>query len=79
METPFELKYQEAKENLFKTVNGIYSNGIPFYMIETMLSDLYRQVQDNAKSEVEQARIRFAQQSVTPVTDEEVAEENEPD
>lgn len=78
METPFELKYQEAREKLFSAVNEIYGAGVPFYMIETLMSDLYRQVQDNAKSEIEQARMRFMQQSTAPVADnEEVTEENE--
>ena len=52
-EIPFEIKYQEAKNSIYNLINDMYAKGIPFYLMETIVSDILHQIQFNAKIEME--------------------------
>lgn len=60
IEVPFEVKFQSAKNDIFATINAAYSNGVPFYLIEVIVSDILHQVQLGSKIEVEQAAKNYA-------------------
>lgn len=52
-EEKFSVKFKQAFEGIIDSVNKAYANGIPFYMIELMLSNALQQVQVGAKLEYE--------------------------
>lgn len=59
VEEPFELKYSNFRAKLFDVVNDAYSSGVPFYLMETIVWQLYNQIQQNAHEEVKQAQQRY--------------------
>ena len=59
IQEPFELKYNNFKSKLFELVNDAYSAGIPFYLMETIVWQIYNQIQHNAQEEIKQAQQKY--------------------
>lgn len=55
---PFSLDYEEAKSKIAEAVNEA-TQIVPFCLLEDMISDLARQVQECARNERERARISY--------------------
>lgn len=74
----FILKYSEASQSLFKTVNEMSSKfGLPFYMIETILQELLYEVKMQSKLEYDAALATVSKQNEGQMTIEEAAKNNE--
>lgn len=57
---PLFLRIEEAKVELASAINRQRSeNGIPFYILEMILKDLYGQVVDGKNAEVEAVRKEY--------------------
>ena len=53
---PFQLEYQDAKNEIIHAINSASkTHGIPFFLLETLLSELLFGVKQNAEAERESA------------------------
>ena len=60
---PFSLKHAEAKRDLYNAVNNVNKVcGVPFYLIEDILTELLHQVKDNARIERENSLREYEKQ-----------------
>lgn len=55
MERPIVLEIDEAKKELVQAVNGIINRGIPFTVIDLMVSEIAMQVKAAMKEELNMA------------------------
>lgn len=61
---PLILKIEEAKIELTKDVNEVVRKyGLSCYFIEPIIANLYRQVQAQAKAELEQVQLSYSAQN----------------
>lgn len=60
---PFILEMDEAKREIVQSINNaINVHGLPLYIVEMMLSEMYIQVKDGAKQELAMARQQVEEQ-----------------
>ena len=60
MEIPFELRYLKAKQDIVNSINSaIKVYKIPFVIIDTVLADISRQVQQSAEMERDLAQKQY--------------------
>lgn len=60
---PFALEYQDAKNEIVKAINNASQrHGVPFFLIETLLSEMLSGVQRNAEVERESALRMYERQ-----------------
>ena len=76
-EKSFALKYIEARNQIVASVNAACSNGIPYYLLETILSDVFHQVQYGASNEIENALKQAENKNTEPEKTEDTEEEKE--
>ena len=61
---PIILEIQDVRTGLVNLVNNaVQKKGVPCYFLEPIIADLYRQVQAQAKVELEQAQISYSAQN----------------
>ena len=61
---PIILEIQDVRTGLVNIVNNaVQKKGVPCYFLEPIIADLYRQVQAQAKVELEQAQISYSAQN----------------
>lgn len=57
IEKPIEMRFQEAKSNIYNATNqAIQQYGLPFYVVESIVSDILHQVQVGVKNELDAAK-----------------------
>ena len=62
---PFILEVDEAKKELIQVINNaIQVRKLPCYIIEMILTDLYAQIKEGAKSELEMAKAQVSKEEV---------------
>lgn len=60
---PFCLEYQDAKNEVFTSVNNaVRKHNVPFYLMENILSEALHQVREGAKAEIQQATDSYKKQ-----------------
>ena len=60
---PFCLEYQDAKNEVFTSVNNaVHKHNIPFYLMENILSEALHKVREGAKAEMQQASDLYKKQ-----------------
>ena len=60
IQKPFILEIEEVKAEIIQAINNaINVRGIPFYILDLILSDAYGQVKDAAKAELMQAQAQM--------------------
>lgn len=63
IERPLILEIEEAKNELIQCVNKIMQeHQLPCYFIEPVLKDIYIQIQNGAKNELETAKAQMIKQ-----------------
>lgn len=68
VQRPFILEMDDAKKEIVQSINNaIQVHGLPMYLVDMILSELYAQVKEGAKQELTMARQQEEKQ------DEEVA------
>ena len=68
---PFSMEYVEAKNKIVNAINEANRvNGVPCYLLESILSDLLSQVRECAKKELTQAEKDFIEKQKKPITEE---------
>lgn len=56
IEKPIEIRFQEAKTNIYNATNqAIQQYGLPFYVVESIVSDILHQIQAGVKNELDEA------------------------
>ena len=56
IEKPIEMRFQEAKSNMYNATNqAIPQYGLPFYVVESIVSDILHQIQAGVKNELDEA------------------------
>lgn len=53
---PLILEIEDAKQEIINVVNKAIQRGLPCYIVDMILSDIYAQVKSGAKNELAQAR-----------------------
>ena len=57
---PLCLELVDAKEDIFGIINALHEEkNIPFYLLETIVSEAYRQVRNCARAERESALMAY--------------------
>lgn len=63
MDKPFILEIDEAKTEMVTCMNDIIKkHKLPFYIVEMLMSSIYNQIQDAAKSELAMAKKQVEEQ-----------------
>ena len=63
IQKPFILEIDEAKTEIIQAINSaIQVHGLPFCIIDMILSDIGAQIKDGAKQEIAMARQQVAEQ-----------------
>ena len=76
VEKPIEIRFQEAKSNIYNATNqAIQQYGLPFYVVESIVSDILHQIQAGVKNELDEASAIYhkkvaAQESHSETVDE---------
>lgn len=66
IQKPFILEIDEAKSEIAQVINNaIRTRGLPLYVIDMILSEIYLQVKDGAKGELAMAREQMIKSSET--------------
>lgn len=61
---PIILEIQDVRIGLINIINNaVQKKGVPCYFLEPIIADLYRQVQAQAKVELEQVQISYSAQN----------------
>lgn len=56
IERPIEIRFQEAKSNIYNATNAaIQQYELPFYVVESIVSDILHQIQAGVKNELDAA------------------------
>jgi hypothetical protein len=53
---PLIVEIDDAKQEIIRVVNKAIQRGLPCYLIDMILSDIYTQVKEGAKNELAMAR-----------------------
>lgn len=61
-EKPLIIKLREARESITKSVNMAIKNGIPCFLLESIVAELHMQVSKASQVEYEQALKQQAEQ-----------------
>ena len=68
IQRPLILEIEDAKTELVQCINDILNRGIPCYIVEMILSDLYAQIKSAATAELDRVRAQVeVQQDETEV------------
>lgn len=60
---PFSMEYAEAKSKILNAVNEANRiNGVPCYLLESIISDILSQVRECAKKEHNEAKLLYERQ-----------------
>ena len=63
MDKPLILEIDEAKTEMVACMNDIIKkHKLPFYIVEMLMSNIYNQIQDAAKSELAMAKKQVEEQ-----------------
>ena len=64
IQKPIILEMDEAKEELIQAINNaIQVRGLPLYIVDMILSELYAQVKEGAKQEIAMAKAQIEEQN----------------
>lgn len=75
---PFVLQYEEAEKDIFNAVSkSAKVNGVPFYLLEGILTNLLHQVREQAKIERDNAERLYEKELEEYESAEKEAEEKE--
>ena len=70
IERPLILEIDEAKKEIVDVINNAsQKHGVPFYVLEMILSGIYRQVSDAAKMEFTEAQSYVSSETQTKPED----------
>lgn len=60
---PLCLEYTDAKNEIFSAVNSaIQKHGIPLFLMENIITEVYYQVREGAKAEIQNANTAYQKQ-----------------
>ena len=63
VQRPLILEIDDAKLEMVQCINNIVQRGVPLYMVDMILSELYAQVKEGAKQELAMAKAQIEQQN----------------
>ena len=66
MNKPLIIRLNETKSTLISVINNaIQQDELPCYLLEPMVSELYAQIREGARSELQMAQEQMKQEEIT--------------